>query len=120
MTLEELAEKCKAERDKVINNALAEEEAFVERWLVSRGWDGKDREQARQLSKGWTVLHEFNDGKMTLRIVKMPTIYEDNGRVFFVDENHRINLTSAFGAGNEPRTLEEVDKALFMKVSENT
>ena len=103
----EIIARFQAERDKVINNAMQEEEEFVKRWLVSRGWDGKDLEQARKLADGWTVVHDFNDGKVTLRIIKLPAIIKENGRLFFMDKEHKINLTAMFGEGKEPATVKE-------------
>lgn len=103
----EMIDRFLAEKDKVINNAMAERDAFVQRWLVSRGWDGKDLEQARKLADGWTVVHDFNGGKVTLRIIKLPAIIKENGMLFFMDKEHKINLTAMFGEGKEPSTVEE-------------
>lgn len=50
-----------------------------------------------------------NDGVMPFKRVSSPRIAEEEGRVYYVDREHKIDLTSMYGKGNEPKTVEELE-----------
>ena len=37
-----------------------EKDAFVKRWLLCKGWDGKDMNQARELAKGYHIEEKWH------------------------------------------------------------
>lgn len=77
MTIEELVEEFRAEREQLFKRYEEEREAFARNWLLARGWDGRDMEQARKLAEGWTIEHKLEDDKLTLTMVKDDTEGEE-------------------------------------------
>ena len=73
----ELTERFQAERDKLFNRINEEREAFAKNWLMAMGWDGKDREQARQLADGWVLQEEIGDKAITFRMVRKEELEKD-------------------------------------------
>ena len=65
-----MTEDLRTEIDKIIDHLHEDREAWVRRWLMSMGWDGKDIEQAKEIAKDWKIEQQFNGNVVTYRIVK--------------------------------------------------
>ena len=96
----------------VIRNINDAREKVLERWLLARGWDGKDMDKAREMAAGYTVAETWERDRVIFEVVKADTcriIEREPGTFFYEDFGHnlRINLTEMFGKGREPRTVRE-------------
>ena len=86
MTTNIYGKKIKDEVDRIYDLCMYSRNELVRAWLIARGWDGKDIEQAKELAKGYKITQQIKDGTITFSIEKMTEAEQeasDRGEVYF-------------------------------------